>query len=191
MEMPANYRDSAAVDAGALIASITGAPQRPVGPTPLAASDPPQDISPGALGAGFFICPDAAAGLAAAPRACIASHDAAQSRLLALLVKRAGAIPDPVATREALLASLRASPHPDVLFLDTDLPGIDGFHALESIRAKPPLQTLRIVLVAATGRRADLARALQLGATGYIAKPLTRDIMEAALPQIFGKRKAS
>ncbi len=149
------------------------------------------DAAGAASGTGFFICPDAALGLSAAPRACIASHEAAQSHLLALLVKRAGAVPDPVTTREALLAGLRTNPYPDVLFLDTDLPGIDGFHALESIRTKPSLESLRIVLVAATGKRADLARALQLGATGYIAKPLTRDIMEAALPQIFGKRKTA
>ena len=47
---------------------------------------------------------------------------------------------------------------------------------------------MRVVLIAEHGERADLARALMLGATGYIVKPLTREVMDVALPQIFGRR---
>lgn len=139
-------------------------------------------------GAGFFIYPDAAQDLPADARTCIATHDAAQAKLLTLLIKRVSGAPEPVESRDALLAMLRSNTRAHVLFLDADLPGIDGFRALEAIRANAAMKSMRVVLIAAHGERADLARALMLGATGYIVKPLTREVMDVVLPHIFGRR---
>ena len=187
------------VDAGALIDSITADVSRGINPAANAATEKKlartarlaviESVTSykSVEGAGFFIYPDAAQGLPADARTCIATHDAAQSKLLTLLVKRAGGAPEPVDSRDALLAMLRSHTRAHVLFLDADLPGIDGFRALEAIRAKPAMKSMRVVLIAAQGERADLARALMLGATGYIVKPLTREVMNVALPQIFGR----
>ena len=137
---------------------------------------------------GFFIYPNATQGLPPALRVCIATHEAALTKLLGLLIKRTGATARAVATREALLEQLRsASLRPDVLFLDADMPEIDGFRALETIQTTPSLMGIRVVLISARGDRVDLARAMMRGAAGYIIKPLTREVMEAAMVQLFGK----
>jgi EAL domain-containing protein (putative c-di-GMP-specific phosphodiesterase class I)/PleD family two-component response regulator len=61
---------------------------------------------------------------------------------------------------------------PGVLLLDLMMPGISGFDLLEAIRADRNLRyTPVIVLTASTGADAKL-RALQLGATDFLAKPV-------------------
>jgi EAL domain-containing protein (putative c-di-GMP-specific phosphodiesterase class I)/DNA-binding response OmpR family regulator len=61
---------------------------------------------------------------------------------------------------------------PGVLLLDLMMPRISGFDLLESIRADDALRfTPVIVLTAADGAAAKL-RALQLGATDFLAKPV-------------------
>lgn len=135
----------------------------------------------------FFLYPDVSHRLPATPRVCVATHDRAQAKLLSLLVKSCNGIPEIAPTRDALLTALRAGAPPHVLFLDAELPGVDGFRALESIRTKPALKSMRVVLVAARGERVDLAQAMLLGAAGYIVKPLTKQVMAMAIPQIFGK----
>ena len=205
-EMPAHLMQLAhvsngtTVDAGAMIDEITASVSRGIDPALNAATE--KKLARTARlaviesvtsfkeveGTGFFIYPDAAKGLPAEPRVCIATHDTAQAKLLWLLIKRIGGTPEIAESRDALLAMLRGTVRAHVLFLDADLLGIDGFRALEAIRAKPALKSMHVVLIAVQGERADLARALMLGATGYIVKPLKREVMETALPQIFGNR---
>jgi EAL domain-containing protein (putative c-di-GMP-specific phosphodiesterase class I)/PleD family two-component response regulator len=61
---------------------------------------------------------------------------------------------------------------PGVLLLDLMMPGMSGFEVLEAIRAERSLRyTPVIVLTAATGADAKL-RALQLGATDFLSKPV-------------------
>ena len=205
MELPSDIAQLAHVshgdtlDAGAMIDAITADVSRSINPAANAATEKKlartarlaviESVTSykSVEGAGFFIYPDAAQGLPAGARTCIATDDATQAKLLTLLVKLAGGEPDLVASRDALLAMLRSNTRAHVLFLDADLPGIDGFRALEAIRAKPAMKSMRVVLIAAQGERADLARALMLGATGYIVKPLTREVMDVALPQIFSR----
>lgn len=137
---------------------------------------------------GYFIYPDAATGLPDAPRVCIATNDAAQAKLLSILIKRTGAAIGVVTTRTVLLGLLRSAPaRPHMLFLDAEMPEVDGFRALETIHATPALKGLRVVLLSSRGERADLARAMMQGAAGYIVKPLKRDVMEAAMSQLFPK----
>jgi EAL domain-containing protein (putative c-di-GMP-specific phosphodiesterase class I)/PleD family two-component response regulator len=69
------------------------------------------------------------------------------------------------------LALLRQE-DPGVLLLDLMMPGMSGFEVLEAMRADPALRyTPVIVLTASSGADAKL-RALQLGATDFLAKPV-------------------
>ncbi|WP_077037938.1 response regulator [Pelomonas sp. KK5] len=61
---------------------------------------------------------------------------------------------------------------------DINMPVMNGFQLLEALRAKPaddPLHSVPVLLVTAEGRREDIVRAAQLGATGYIVKPFNKD----------------
>ena len=72
--------------------------------------------------------------------------------------------------REALATMRREAP--GVLLLDLMMPQVSGFEVLEAVRADPELRyTPVIVLTAATSADAKL-RALQLGATDFLSKPV-------------------
>ncbi len=61
---------------------------------------------------------------------------------------------------------------------DINMPVMNGFQLLEVLRAKPetdPLRTVPVLLVTAEGRKEDIIRAAQLGASGYVVKPFNKD----------------
>ncbi len=61
---------------------------------------------------------------------------------------------------------------------DINMPIMNGFQFLEALRTKPqddPLRNTPVLLVTAEGRKEDIIRAAQLGATGYVVKPFNKD----------------
>ena len=68
------------------------------------------------------------------------------------------------------LARLRYE-QPDVCVLDLMLPGVDGWHMIEAIRAEG-IGT-PIVVVSARGTEHDRVHALEIGADDYLVKPFS------------------
>jgi DNA-binding response OmpR family regulator len=67
---------------------------------------------------------------------------------------------------------------PDLVLLDVMLPKKDGFEVCQALRAEGR-PDLRIVMLTAKGREAELAKGLALGADLYITKPFsTRELVE-------------
>ena len=67
---------------------------------------------------------------------------------------------------DALAAEL-----PDLLLLDVMLPRISGYDLCQRIRAEPAWRALRVVMLSAKGREAEVAKGLALGADAYVTKP--------------------
>ena len=59
----------------------------------------------------------------------------------------------------------------DMVFLDLNMPDINGFEVVEFIRGQPGLSTLPIIVVTTRGDEASRTRALELGATRFMTKP--------------------
>ncbi len=64
--------------------------------------------------------------------------------------------------------------HPDVVLLDVQMPGSDGFEALTLLRDDPVLKDTPVLLVTSLSRSNVKVRALDLGADDYIVKPFDR-----------------
>ena len=62
---------------------------------------------------------------------------------------------------------------PDVVLMDVQLPGMDGFGALAALRADPTTAELTVVAFTASVMNEDLSRIDQAGFDGYIAKPIS------------------
>jgi CheY-like chemotaxis protein len=60
---------------------------------------------------------------------------------------------------------------PELVLMDIQLPGKDGFTLLQEIRASP-LAKLRVVALSAHAMAGDRERALEAGFDGYITKPI-------------------
>lgn len=137
--------------------------------------------------AGYFVYPDAAEGLPATPRVCIVGHQPAQNKVLELMFVRAGIKPEVAADRNGMRAALGRPQKPHILVVDAQLPMLDAFRTLDAMRIDSALAGVRMVIVSERGERADLAQAMMLGAAAYIVKPLRKEVLDAALPQILGR----
>jgi CheY-like chemotaxis protein len=73
---------------------------------------------------------------------------------------------------EAALAYLRvASPPPDLIVLDLNLPKIDGFAVLEQLRRMPAGGQVPVAVLTSSQLAEDRERALMLGADAFLEKP--------------------
>ncbi len=61
---------------------------------------------------------------------------------------------------------------PNLVLLDIQLPGIDGFEVLRRLRQRPAMQGVPVIAVSANALPADLALAEQAGFDGYLSKPV-------------------
>jgi two-component system cell cycle response regulator DivK len=61
---------------------------------------------------------------------------------------------------------------PDLILLDIQLPGMDGYAVARHLRANPDLAHVPIVAVTSYAMPGDREKALEAGCTGYIEKPI-------------------
>ena len=71
---------------------------------------------------------------------------------------------------EGLLEAIESG-SPDLVLMDIQLPGKDGFTLLREIRSSP-FGTVRVIALTAHAMTGDRERALQAGFDGYITKPI-------------------
>ena len=60
---------------------------------------------------------------------------------------------------------------PDLILMDIQLPGIDGYEATRQIKADPSLKDIPIIVVTSYALSGDAKKAFEAGCDGYIAKP--------------------
>ena len=65
----------------------------------------------------------------------------------------------------------------DVVFTDIKMPGMDGLEVTERIKAKCPWTP--VVVITGYGTQANEVRASVLGASGFVRKPLTPEMIES------------
>jgi CheY-like chemotaxis protein len=71
---------------------------------------------------------------------------------------------------EGLLGAIEGG-SPDLVLMDIQLPGKDGFALLQEIR-KSPVPWVRVIALTAHAMTGDRERALDAGFDGYITKPI-------------------
>lgn len=91
--------------------------------------------------------------------------------LYAVKFKNAGHEVSTYGGGEELLAALRkGGPSPDAILLDVIMPGEDGFEVLGTIRKEGLAKGSKIIILSNQGQDADLEKAKELHADGYIIK---------------------
>jgi CheY-like chemotaxis protein len=96
---------------------------------------------------------------------------------------REGGITNPITaftSPEAALDFLRGrrpGEQPSLVFTDIRMPGSGGFALISAIRGNPEWSGIRVVTLTSSNQTADLERALECGAHGYLIKMPTSDLL--------------
>ena len=78
----------------------------------------------------------------------------------------------PDALRQQLLEHL-----PDVLLIDTSLPGQNGLDLIGQLHSEVLLQRTKVFFISAMGYPEIIQKAARLGASGFLVKPLNPDLL--------------
>lgn len=80
----------------------------------------------------------------------------------------------------------------DLVLMDLQLPGMDGFAGLDALRANPATVSLPVVALTALAMPHDRERVHAAGFDGYLEKPISvRDLPSQVRAAIMRGRKAS
>jgi DNA-binding response OmpR family regulator/HPt (histidine-containing phosphotransfer) domain-containing protein len=101
-----------------------------------------------------------------------------QRTLLAAQLRKAGHKSVEVGRGEEVLDAARQA-RPDVILLDVELPGINGYAVCRMLKADPTLATIPIAFLSAHGHLDDRLTGLSFGADDFLTKPI--DPRELAL----------
>ena len=71
----------------------------------------------------------------------------------------------------AKLFSLLENNHPDLILLDIDMPGMDGYQAIEALKLKSETKDIPVIFLTGMTDTRDEEKCLALGAVDYITKP--------------------
>lgn len=65
----------------------------------------------------------------------------------------------------------RAFPRPDIIFLDLNMPRLNGMQCLNALKKDPLLKHIPIVIYTTSKLKEDKKAAMQAGAAGFVTKP--------------------
>ena len=110
-------------------------------------------------------------------------------RIIRGLLKEAGFVEaDEAEDGKIGLQKLNSSPF-DFVITDVNMPNMDGFEMLESMKQSDKLKGIPVLMITAEASKDDVLRAAQIGAAGYIVKPFSKATLEDKITKII-KRNA-
>jgi two-component system cell cycle response regulator DivK len=77
---------------------------------------------------------------------------------------------------------------PDLILMDIQLPGIDGYEATRRIKARPELHDIPIIVVTSYALSGDDAKAKAAGSDAYVAKPFSPRDLLATIRKFLGDK---
>lgn len=111
---------------------------------------------------------------------------------LALVTRLLAGAGHEVIVRSSSVEALREIPEerPDCVITDVMMPVMDGFELTRELRRRAELRAMKIVVLSAKTYDFDRRRAKELGADGYITKPIDRDSFLQEIVEIVTQRVA-
>lgn len=75
---------------------------------------------------------------------------------------------------------------PDAVLLDVMMPRKSGYEVCQQIRERPDWKHIKVVMLSAKGREAEVNKGLSLGADTYVTKPFSNQELIATIDQLLG-----
>ncbi len=104
--------------------------------------------------------------------------DPATLRVLAKLLQSEYEVAVATNGADGLKLSL-TSPSPDVILLDVQMPGIDGYSVCKQLKSNPATRHIPVIFVTSQSAPEAEEYGLSIGAVDYVAKPFTPGVVQA------------
>ncbi len=92
------------------------------------------------------------------------------------------------ASGEDALALAAAQPF-ELILMDMQMPGLDGYATVRALRELPGLERVPVIAVTANSMPGDRERSIEAGCTDYLAKPIsTHDLVQLVEHYLGGAR---
>ena len=75
---------------------------------------------------------------------------------------------------------------PDLVLLDVMMPRRSGYDVCRQMRERPEWRHIKVVMLSAKGREAEVSRGLSLGADAYLTKPFSNRDLIAQVASLLG-----
>jgi type II secretory ATPase GspE/PulE/Tfp pilus assembly ATPase PilB-like protein/CheY-like chemotaxis protein len=79
---------------------------------------------------------------------------------------------------------------PDVIVLDLNLPGLDGYTVLSQLRSRQHTREIPVIVLTAKGDEDNEVRVFELGADDFLTKPFRARALSARLEALLSRRRA-
>lgn len=78
----------------------------------------------------------------------------------------------------------------DLMLLDIQMPGMDGFEVMAHLQADPALAELPVIVISADAQLQSAVRAIELGADDYLPKPFEPVLLRARVDRALARKRA-
>jgi DNA-binding response OmpR family regulator len=78
---------------------------------------------------------------------------------------------------------------PDVVVLDLNLPGMDGYSILSELRSRPATRHIPVIVLTAKGDEDNEVRVFDLGADDFLTKPFRAKALSKRLEVVLARKR--
>jgi HAMP domain-containing protein/CheY-like chemotaxis protein/signal transduction histidine kinase len=111
----------------------------------------------------------------------LVDDDARNVFALSSVLERRGMSVLTATTGNEAIQLIERTPELAIVLMDIMMPGMDGYQAIEAIRANPAHRRLPIIALTAKAMKGDREKCLEAGASDYLAKPVNTEQLLSAL----------
>lgn len=76
---------------------------------------------------------------------------------------------------------------PELVLLDIMMPEMDGYEVLARLRSSESTKDIKVVMLSAISNKADIDKAMEIGADDYLVKPILAPKLYEAITRILTK----
>ena len=98
--------------------------------------------------------------------------------ILRRMLKELGFEVEEAENGQEALARLESSPLPNIALVDWNMPIMDGYQFVKSVRSKAKFNKLLLMMVTTETELDRLTAAIEAGVDEYVMKPFTKEVIE-------------
>lgn len=115
----------------------------------------------------------------------IVDDDDEMARAISLMLKLLDCTTKHYISPRPAAQALLAGGKPDLMVLDINMPEVSGLDMLEFVRRRKEWKDLPVIMLSSEAADVMVDKALQMGADGYVMKPVTIEELEKVMAQAY------